>query len=104
MNGDENLIISPPGWRRVEMYFRLAKGFQILSTNQRRQRRRASGSRRTKQRRDFSRLRIKMATGLGSEVEESGDSTEDLLFRLARKEGRRRKRATSAVTSGLQDC
>ena len=25
-------------------------------------------------------------------------------FRLARKEGRRRKRATSAVTSGLQDC
>ena len=45
-----------------------------------------------------------MATDLGSEVEESGDSTEDLLFRLARKEGRRRKRATSAVTSGLQDC
>ena len=82
----------------------LANGYQILSTNQRRERRRASGSRRTKQRRDFSRLRIKMATGLGSEVEESGDSTEDLLFRLARKEGRRRKRATSAVTSGLQDC
>ena len=103
MNGDENLIISPPGWRRVAMYFPLANGYQILLTNQRRERRRASGSRRTKQR-DFSRLRIKMATGLGSEMEESGDSTEDLLFRLARKEGRRRKRATSAVTSGLQDC
>ena len=28
-----------------------------------------------------------MATDLGSEVEESGDSTEDLLFRLPRKGG-----------------
>ena len=54
MNGDENLIIiSPPGWRRVAMYFPLANGYQIQSTNQRREQRRASGSRRTKRRRDF---------------------------------------------------
>ena len=35
----------------------------------------------------FSRLRIKMATGLGSGVEESGDSTEDLLFDWRGKRG-----------------
>ena len=53
MNGEESPVNSPLGWRIVATYISLANGYQNPLTNQRRERRWASGSRRTKQRRDF---------------------------------------------------
>ena len=71
---------------------------QILSTNQRRQN---TTSLRTSTHEIvggiLSRLKIKMATNLNSEVEESGESRLRIsLFRL--RKWARRKRLTSAVT------